>query len=256
MRFLDGVTPLIIAGNEDDNIERTLAPLGWARRIVVVEGGSTDGTLDVLARDPRVSVHRRSSGSFAEHAKLVLDGIESDWVLSLDADQELSPALVEELKSLWPAENCAGFRAAVIPKIHGRPLRGSLEPARIVLFRPRQARFASDTHGERVRVTGEVAALGAPIWRDDRKPLARWLQLQVDHAAREAERLLATPRAEMSRADRMRAMAWPAPILVFLQVLFAKGAVLDGRAGWYYAFERLLAEMLLMLELLDRRLKS
>ena len=49
---------------------------------------------------------------------------------------------------------------------------------------------------------------------------------------------------------------WPAPILVFLYVLFAKGAVLDGPAGWYYAFQRLLAEVLLALELLDRRLKS
>jgi hypothetical protein len=60
----------------------------------------------------------------------------------------------------------------------------------------------------------------------------------------------------MSRADRVRAMGWPAPILVFLYVLFAKGALLDGPTGWYYAFQRLLAEVLLALELLDRRLKS
>jgi hypothetical protein len=60
----------------------------------------------------------------------------------------------------------------------------------------------------------------------------------------------------MRRADRLRVMGWPAPILVFLYVLFAKGAVLDGRAGWYYAFQSLLAELVLALELLNRRLKS
>ena len=98
--------------------------------------------------------------------------------------------------------------------------------------------------------------MSAPIGRAGREPLSRWLQSQVADAARQADRLQAVPRAEMSRADRMRMMAWPAPILVFLHVLFIKGAVLDGRAGWYYAFERLLAEMLLVLELLDRRLKS
>ena len=54
--------------------------------------------------------------------------------------------------------------------------------------------------------------------------------------------------------DRLRLMGWPAPPLVLLYVLFAKRAVLDGPAGWFYAFQRLLAEVLLALELLDRRL--
>jgi hypothetical protein len=61
---------------------------------------------------------------------------------------------------------------------------------------------------------------------------------------------------ELSRADRVRLMGWPAPILVFLYVLFAKRAILDGPAGWFYAFQRLLAEVLLALELLDRRLSK
>ncbi len=51
-------------------------------------------------------------------------------------------------------------------------------------------------------------------------------------------------------------MGWPAPILVLGYVLFVKGAVLDGKAGWFYAFQRLLAEVLLALELLDRRLSG
>ena len=47
----DLVTPLLITFNEIANIERTLAKLDWARRIVVIDSGSTDGTLDILARD-------------------------------------------------------------------------------------------------------------------------------------------------------------------------------------------------------------
>jgi glycosyltransferase involved in cell wall biosynthesis len=256
MRFLDGVTPLIITYNEIANIERTLAQLGWARRIVVVDSGSTDGTLDVLTRDPRVDVHYRRFDSFAEQCNFGLGKIETDWVLSLDADYELSPALVEELKSLWPAETCAGFRAGFVYRIHGRPLRGTLYPPRTVLYRVRQGRYANEGHGHRVRVTGEVMNFRAPIYHDDRKPLSRWLQSQLAYAAQEAGHLLAMPRADMSRVDRVRVMGWPAPILVFLYVLIAKGAVLDGPAGWYYAFQRLLAEVLLVLELLDRRLKS
>ena len=256
MRFLDGVTPLIITYNEIANIERTLAPLAWARRIVVVDSGSTDGTLEVLARDPRIVVHHRRFDSFAGQCNFGLGKIDSDWVLSLDADYELSPALVGELAGLSPGEACAGLRAAFVYRIHGRPLRGSLYPPRTVLYRVKQGRYADEGHGHRVRVAGEVASLRAPIYHDDRKPLSRWLQSQLGYAANEAGHLLTMPRAEMSRADRVRAMGWPAPILVFLYVLFAKGALLDGRAGWYYAFQRLLAELLLALELLDRRLRS
>ena len=86
--------------------------------------------------------------------------------------------------------------------------------------------------------------------------LARWLRSQLGYAAREAEHLLASPRDRLSRAERIRLMGWPAPLLVFFYVLFAKGAVFDGWAGWYYACQRLLAELLLALELLDRRLSA
>ena len=256
MKFLDGVTPLIITYNEIANIERTLAPLAWARRIVVIDSGSSDGTLEALAKDPRIAVHHRPFDSFAEQCNFGLSKIESDWVLSLDADYELSAALLEELHSLFPSKAIAGFRASFVYRIHGRPLRGSLYPPRTVLYRTAQGRYANEGHGHRVRIAGEVADLRAPIWHDDRKPLARWLQSQLGYAAREAAHLLAMPRAEMSRADRVRTMGWPAPVLVFLYVLFVKRALLDGPAGWYYAFQRLLAEVLVALELLDRRLKS
>ena len=50
------ITPLLLTFNEEDNLERTLAPLSWAREIVVVDSGSTDRTLEILARDPRIRV--------------------------------------------------------------------------------------------------------------------------------------------------------------------------------------------------------
>ena len=254
MEFIDGVTPLIITYNEIDNIARTLAPLGWARRIVVVDSGSIDGTLDVLAKDPRIDVHHRPFDSFAEQCNFGLSKIESEWVLSLDADYELSEPLVSELRSLWPSEAHHGFRAPFVYRIHGRPLRGSLYPPRTVLYRVRSGHYENEGHGHRVRVSGEIEALRAPIYHDDRKPFARWLEAQLKYAGREAAHLLETPPERLSRAERIRRMGWPAPVLVFLYVMIAKGVVLDGLAGWFYAYQRLFAEVLLALELLDRRL--
>ena len=254
MDLRSDITPLLITFNEIANIERTLAKLGWARRIVVIDSGSTDGTLEVLAKDPRIDVVHRPFDSFGEQCNFGLSHIRTGWVLSMDADYELSDALVAELGRLQPTEGQAGYRARFVYCIHGRSLRGALYPPRAVLYRVASARYENEGHGHRVRLAGTVSDLAGTIRHDDRKPLRRWLKSQLNYAAKEAEHLLSASRSSLSRIDRLRLMGWPAPPLVLLYVLFAKGAVLDGAAGWFYAFQRLLAEVLLALELLDRRL--
>lgn len=252
----DIVTPLLITFNEIQNIERTLAKLHWARRIVVIDSGSTDGTLDVLAKDPRIEVVYRPFDSFAEQCNFGLTHVRTDWVLSLDADYELSDAFVAELADLRPTPQDSGYKAAFVYRIYGHPLRGTLYPPRAVLYRVDGARYENEGHGHRIRLPGHVRDLKGTIYHDDRKPLSRWLASQLKYAAREAAHLLETPRERLGRVDRIRLMGWPAPILVLGYVLFAKGAVLDGKAGWFYAFQRLLAEVMLALELLDRRLSG
>ena len=250
------VTPLIITFNEIENIARTLGKLGWAQRIVVIDSGSTDGTLDVLAKDPRIEVVHRPFDSFAEQCNFGLKQIRTGWVLSMDADYELGDGFAAELEDLQPGPDQAGYRAAFVYRIHGRPLRGTLYPPRAVLYRVQGARYENEGHGHRIRLGGTVSELRSTIFHDDRKPLSRWLGSQLKYAAREAAHLLSAPRENLSRLDRLRLMGWPAPILVLGYVLFVKGAVLDGRAGWFYAWQRLLAEVLLALELLDRRLSG
>src|SRR5215510_5257772 len=114
MALVDDITPLLITYNEIANIERTLARLGWARRILVIDSGSTDGTLDVLARDPRIEVRHRPFDSFAEQCNFGLSQVGSEWVLSMDADYELSDALIAELARLQPSAEQMGYSAAFV----------------------------------------------------------------------------------------------------------------------------------------------
>jgi glycosyltransferase involved in cell wall biosynthesis len=253
--LLAQITPLIITYDEAPNIRRTLDKLAWARRIVVIDSGSTDGTVEIMRCYPRVEVIPHPFTDFASQCNYGLTQIATPWVLSLDADYELSDALLRELTSLRPADDNAGYRARFVYRIHGRPLRGTLYPPRTVLYRKSRAVYRKEGHGHRVVVDGEVLTLDGVIYHDDRKPIARWVKSQQLYARDEADHLLGL-RAAPTRADRIRLMAWPAPIAVFLYTLLIKGCAFDGWSGWYYALQRAVAEILIALEIIDRRLRG
>lgn len=255
MSFLDQVSVLILTYNEAANIGRTLEALSWAKRILVIDSGSTDDTLAIVGRHPGAIAVTRAFDSFADQCNFGLSRIETGWVLSLDADYVLSPGLQEEIERLDPPPDVAGYSARFVYCIHGRPLRGSLYPPRTVLYRRALAEYRNEGHGHRVAVRGTVRALSSPIYHDDRKPLSRWFFSQQRYAALEAQHLLQTPRAKLRPADRIRRMAWPAPFVVFFYTLIVKRCILDGWPGWLYVLQRTLAEVLLAIELVDRRLR-
>lgn len=252
----DQITPLIITFDEAPNIARVLDKLRWASRIVVVDSGSTDGTQEIVARYDQVELIHRPFDSFAAQCNFGLTQIQTKWVLSLDADYELSDELVNEIQMLKDKPNLAGYSARFTYRIHGRALRGTLYPPRTVLYRVDGAQYANEGHGHRVSVAGETGHLRAPIFHDDRKPMSRWLASQRNYARLEAAYLLSTESKALSWPDRVRRTGCFAPLLVLPYVLFAKGCVLDGRAGWFYALQRLIAETMIALELLDRRLSA
>ena len=253
--MFEDITPMVITYNEGVNIARTLNRLTWARRILVIDSGSTDGTLDIVRSYPRAEVVHRPFDGFASQCNFGIAQVTTTWVLSLDADYELSDELVTELHHLRPDATISGYQARFIYRVFGRPLRGTLYPPRTVLYRQDRAHYQNEGHGHRVTVAGNVVPLAGVIFHDDRKPLARWFTAQQRYAREEAQHLLTMDRMALGFADRIRLAAWPAPFAVFLYALLWKGCLLDGWPGFYYALQRLVAETMLTLELIDRRLR-
>src|SRR5262249_45075722 len=157
---------------------------------VVIDSGSTDETLTMLQHYPQVEVIQHPFNDFASQCNFGLTHVASPWVLSLDADYELSDTLVTELKSLAPPDHVAGYRARFVYRIHGRDLRGTLYPPRTVLYRKVRASYRSEGHGHRAMIEGEVLPLDGVIYHDDRKPLTHWFATQRVYAQREAGYLL------------------------------------------------------------------
>src|SRR5207244_1624174 len=120
----------------------------------------------------------------------------------------------------------------------------------------------------------KLAKFKGKIWHDDRKPLNRWFQSQVRYSEIEAAYLLGASasaqgygatrgsmeqgagRTELSRADKMRKWLIVMPLAMPIYLLFVRGLIFDGWNGWYYAFQRTVAEMMLAIRLLEAKLRG
>lgn len=256
--MLEQITPLILTYNETSNIGRTLDKLRWAKDIVIVDSYSTDETLEIIKKCPQARAFQRRFDAHADQWNFGLKetGIATDWVLALDADYMLSDQLVEELKGLVPTDDIHGYTAGFKYCIEGKPLRGAVYPPVTVLYRRGKGAYKQDGHTQRVHVSGQIGNLKSPIYHDDRKPLSHWLQSQAKYMKLESEKLLSCKFSRLGWADRLRRLYVFAPFAMLFYCLFIKGAILDGKSGLYYAFERTTAELILSLFLIHRSLMS
>jgi len=251
--MLDRITPLILTRDEEANIGRTLAQLTWAREVVVVDSMSTDGTVAIAQQVPNARVVMREFDSHAAQWSFGVSQVATEWVLTLDADYFVPGSFVRELASLTPPLDLAGYEAGFVYAIGGHPLRSALYPPRAVLLRRGAFEIWQDGHTQRVRVNGRIERLRTRLIHDDRKDLGRFIDRQRKYMRQEAAKLRATPWRALPTLGRIRKLRVVAPLVTFFFVLFAKRAILDGRAGWRYAVERFLAETMLSIELFRSR---
>jgi glycosyltransferase involved in cell wall biosynthesis len=251
--MLDRITPVILTRNEEENIERTLSRLTWAREVVVVDSESTDATAAIARRSPNVRLWERAFDTHAAQWMFAVSQVTTEWMLTLDADYLVPEDFVREIASLNPPPDVAGYGAAFTYAINGRPLRATLYTPRAVLLRQGAFEIWQDGHTQRVRVHGRVLRLQARLIHDDRKNLRRFVERQRVYMRREAEKLRATPWRRLPLSGRVRKLRVVSPFLIVPYVLFAKRAILDGSAGLRYAYERFLAEWILSIELFRSR---
>jgi glycosyltransferase involved in cell wall biosynthesis len=100
----------IIAWNEEERLRACLESVDWADEIVVVDAESTDKTVS-LAREFTEKVWIRPWPGFAAQKNFALDQVTGDWMLSLDADERVTPALAERIRDILNADGPAdGYR--------------------------------------------------------------------------------------------------------------------------------------------------
>lgn len=218
---------LMICRDEADRIEQCLRPLAdWADEIVVLDSGSTDGTVDI-ARRYTDRVFETDWAGYGRQKQRALELCRGEWVLNLDADEYIQPNLKREIDAwLGAATGHAAFRICWVSRVFGKPVFfGADGRYHKRLFRREGARFNDADVHEDIIVDGRVARLGAPVVHDTFRDYAHLKRKFTDYALISA----AGGRAHAGATGPVLALL--RALLSFLLLYVRRLGALDGRRG-------------------------
>src|SRR5882672_7531256 len=158
------LSAIIIARNEAGNIAACVDGLAFCDERIVVDGGSTDGT-DAIARGKGALVVAHDFAGFGAQKNYALSLAGGEWVLSIDADERVSPALAQAIRNAISQAHADAYEMPRRSSFLGREMRHSgWFPDHVLrLFRRERARFSDDLVHERVLCDGAVARLDEPL---------------------------------------------------------------------------------------------
>ena len=159
------LSAIIITRNEILNIEDCLRCLDFADEIIVLDNASTDGT-PVVARGMGAKVFNTDDWpGFGKQKNRALDYVNATWVLSLDADERVTPDLRDEILAAIKSESSSVFSFPRLSVYCGQWMKHSgWYPDHVVrLFRCGEARFSEDLVHERLIVRSPIVMLKTPL---------------------------------------------------------------------------------------------
>lgn len=235
-------TAYIVACNEAHHIGRALESLREFREVVVVDSGSTDATCAIVQSYPNTRLlHRRWPG-YAAQKQFALDQCTSEWVLNIDADEEVSPALLEALRATIEKNDVDALFTAIPDFFLGRLCRTWKIVKKVRFFRRALGHYDLTNHVHEQIVLAPGARIGttpAPLHHHGMTSQAKAIDKQNAYSTLKAEEKYAKgKRASLAKLI----FAFPQ---AFIRNYFFKKDCLDGIPGFisavnaaYYAFSK------------------
>jgi glycosyltransferase involved in cell wall biosynthesis len=180
---------IIITKNEAAHIGACLDSVAFADEIVVLDSGSGDATCDI-ARQKGARVEATADWpGFGPQKNRALDLAAGDWVLSVDADERVTPELAREIQDVLRAPDASAYRIPRLSRFCGRWIRHSgWWPDHVVrLFRRDAGRFSDAPVHERVEVQGRIGTLSAHFLHDPYASLEAFID-KINRYSTEAAR--------------------------------------------------------------------
>lgn len=160
---------MIICKNEATHIQKCLESVKFADEIIVLDSGSTDETLSICRQYPTKIFESEWPGSFGVQKNRALSYTTREWILSIDADEHLSPELAQEIQQLVAHEQAYdGFYLPRLSSYCGRVIHyGSWRGDTVLrLFRRKNAAFSNDAVHEKVLLSGKIGLCRGKLLHD------------------------------------------------------------------------------------------
>lgn len=226
------VSAILITKNAAATLRRCLESIRWTDEIVVVDSGSADDTV-AIARELGATVHVTADWpGYGPQKNRALKLATGDWVLSIDADEWLTPASRAEIERIIAAPDAApGYALPRRSSFCGRNMRHSgWWPDYVVrLFRRGKGRFSDDLAHERLVVDGRVDRLKEALMHEAIVDLDQMLAKMNAYSTASAVML----------SRRGRRASLPGALLhggwAFVRTYFLRLGILDGREGFILA---------------------
>lgn len=221
---------ILITKNEAELVGQCLESVKWADEIIVIDSGSTDATVDICRRYTDKVLVTDWPG-FGPQKNRALGMATGDWVLSIDADEEVTPALAKEIRSVIQDSPYHVFKLPRLSSLMRRPMRhGDWWPDQVPrLFRRGYADFTNDLVHERLNFTGNAQALRQLLLHDSIRSLEQMIGKINQYTTGGAQRLIDKGR----KASLRKAVAHGLWALFRAYVL--RRGFLDGREGFIAA---------------------
>jgi glycosyltransferase involved in cell wall biosynthesis len=238
----------VIARNEEARIGRTLAALDWADQIVVVDSGSTDATREI-ARAAGAEVHEHVWEGYGQQKAFAESLCRHDWLLNVDADEIVTPALAVEIAQLIAAGPPPGaYRVRILNVYPGRDRpRWLADDYNVVRFYHRAVgRYRVHELFERVETDVAPGQLRGPLHHF---PLLSWAHF-VDK-----ENRYSSYAAEIGRPRSRPALLLRLPFempLAFLRFYVLRRHFTGGWQGYVFALSAAFARTLRIAKMLER----
>lgn len=203
------IAAVIIARNEEGMIANCLDTLRWCDEIFVIDHASTDSTPLLAERAGAKVIKQKGSISLSELRNVGLAAADSEWILYIDADERVTPALMKEIKSAVLQANVTSFAVRRNNIHYGKWMQhGGWEKDSVVrLFKTSALKKWSGEIHEHAEVEGKQSDLWEPLVHLTHRNLLDGLRKSMEWTPIEAELLMKANHPRMSMPRLIKVMA-------------------------------------------------
>lgn len=226
-----GLSVILITRNEEKHLQACLESVSFADEIIVVDSGSTDRTVEIAHQFGAKVEQTTDWPGFGPQKNRALDLATQSWVLSIDADERVTPELKDEIVRVISAGDFQAFEIPRLSSFCGKPIRHSgWWPDYVLrLFKRGAGRFTEVAVHERVETKEKIGRLGFWLQHDPYENLDA-LITKINRYSGEAAQAMHRKGKRVGIPGLLMHSIW-----TFVRIYIIRRGFLDGRHGFVLA---------------------